>query len=144
MQEIREARRRGKTLVSNQAVLQCIIDLHTANPSRLATRHSIAEELGVGYRLVDEHVDKLLAKGLIYRVVAGVFAPVHIRSNRAVSGTALPSGEFKVEVGDQVLDVNPWEANLVMRQLRSWLDHHLPSPKQVQRRTKDGKFVSEY
>lgn len=142
MQTIKEARRRGKTMVSNQAVMQCIVDLHTANPSKLATRHSIAEELGVGYRLVDEHVDKLLAKGLIYRVVAGVFAPVHIRSNRAVSGTALPSGEFKVEIGDQVLDVNPWEASLVMRQLRSWLDQHLPRVKPVSKRTRDGKFAS--
>lgn len=130
MQTVKEARRRGKTMVSNHAVLQCIIDMHTASPSRPATRRGVSEEMGVPYPLIDEHFDKLLAKGKIVRVLPGIFAPVGIRANRAVTGTDLPHGEFKIEIGDQILDVNMWEAEGVMGQLMAWISRRLPPTQQ--------------
>lgn len=130
MQTIKGARRRGKTLVSNQAVLQCIIDMHTANPSRPATRRAVSDEMGVPYKLIDEHFDKLLAREKIVRVLPGIFAPVGIRANRAVTGTDLPHGEFKIEIGDQVVQVNMWEGEGVMGQLMAWITRRMPSTQQ--------------
>lgn len=135
MQDIRPARKRGRTLVSGQQILQCIVDLHTSNPQRLATRKAIAEELALPFQIVDEHIDRLLAKGLINRVIAGVFEPAHIRPHRAVTLTTLPSGELKIEIGEQVLDVDAWEASVIMHKLRGSLERHRPAslPKKVVR-----------
>jgi hypothetical protein len=82
------------------------------DPPRVGTRKAVAEELGVPYALIDQHTDRLVEKGRLRRVVPGVFEPVHVRANRAITLTALPTGGAKLEVGDQVLDLQtPWEAS---------------------------------
>lgn len=100
-----EQRRRGRTVVTNHQVYQAIVDLTTSNPSRTATRQTIAQELGVGYALVDEHVDKLLAKGVVRRLLPGVFEPTEVYADKVIGVMALPDGRVKLEVDDVVLNL---------------------------------------
>jgi len=100
-------RPRGKkTTVTSHDVLHTIIYLYQSNPPREATRKTIAHELGAGYHLIDEHVDKLLSKGQIRRVIQGVFAPVDVHPDKVVSSTFVPGGRIKLDIDDVCLDLS--------------------------------------
>ena len=94
----------GRTLVTNEQVYQCIVDLVTGNPRRTATRQVIASELQVPYALVDEHIDRLLDKGRIRRVVPGVFEPSKVWPDKVIGTLVLPDGRVKLEIDDLVLE----------------------------------------
>ena len=98
--------KRGKTIVTSNDVLNAIIDLYQSNPPREATRKTVAQELGVAYHLVDEHFDRLFSRGLIKRVIPGVFAPVNIHRDKIVSSTHVPGGRIKLDVDDVCLDLS--------------------------------------
>lgn len=99
-------RRRGKTIVTSADVLRAIIDLSQANPPKEATRKTIAHELGVGYHLIDEHVDRLLERKQIRRVIQGVFAPVDMVPDKVVSSTFVPGGRIKLDIDDVCHDLS--------------------------------------
>ena len=110
-------RRRGsKTVVTTEEVFQAMVDLTTANPPRSATRHSVAQELGVPYQLVDEKVDKLLEQARIRRIAQGVFVPTQISPDQVVSASWVPGvpRPVKLEIGDVCMD-------LTLRDVRSIL-----------------------
>ena len=110
-------RRRGRTVVSAEAVFQCIVDMTLANPRVSATRQAVAQELGVKYTLIDDHIDKLLERGRIRRVISGIFEPTEIRPDRAVSVTTLPDGMVKLELGDECIELTPREIRMVLQGL---------------------------
>jgi len=118
----RPAGRRGPTVVSNEAVYQCYVDLNGANPPVAATRQAVSEQLGVHFRIIDEHTDRLLRSGRLRRILPGVFEAVGATEIRAVTFTALPDGSAKLEIGDQVLDLHSMrEGWAAYGQLEGWL-----------------------
>ena len=121
--DTRPAGRRGPTVVSNEAVYQCYVDLNGANPPIQATRKSVAYALSVPEKIIDEHTDRLFRAGRLTRVLPGVFEPTEKIENRAVSITDLPHGAAKVEIGDQVLDLqNMREGWIMLGLLKGWLE----------------------
>lgn len=123
----RPAGRRGPTVVSNEAVYQCYVDLCAANPPITATRQAVADHLGIPFRIIDEHTDRLLTAKRLRRVLPGVFEPVERPENRAITFTIVPGAGAKLEIGDQVLDIrNQREGVLIARQIEGWLNAKLP------------------
>ena len=115
------AGRRGPTIVSNEAVFQCFVDLCGANPPVQATRQAVSESMGVPFRIIDEHTDRLLAKGRLRRILPGVFEPVDQTEIRAVSCTLLPDGRAKIECGDDLLTLSMREGWAAYGLLEGWL-----------------------
>ena len=116
------AGRRGPTVVSSESVYQCYVDLCGANPPVSATRNAVSEQMAIAFRLIDEHTDRLLLAGRLRRVLPGVFEPVEQMEIRAVTFTALPNGAGKLEIGDQVLDMQSMrEGWAAYGQLEGWL-----------------------
>lgn len=98
-------------MTTNEIVLQCIVDLCNAN--RIATREVIVTETGLKFSVVDDHVKKLRDDDKIRKVVNGVFEPVPQVEDRPVSGTVVPGGRFKLEIGDHVLQMTLREVRAV-------------------------------
>lgn len=92
-------------------IYDCIVALHSAN--RQASRQVIASETSLKFSIVDDHVKRLKDDGLIRLVVNGVFEPVDIEPDRAVSATFVPRGKVKLEIGETVLDLTMREARAV-------------------------------
>jgi hypothetical protein len=56
----------------------------------------------------------LVDNGAAYRVLNGVFVPAHKHNpTRVISATHLPDGTVSVEVGDDVLQLNPQEHRML-------------------------------
>lgn len=106
-----------KTTVTSNDVFCAIVDLYQSNPPREATRKTISHELGVSYHLVDEHVDRLLERGKIRRVLAGVFAPMEVQRDKVVSSTHVPGGRIKLDVDDVCIDLSPRDARAIVQVL---------------------------
>lgn len=96
---------------NRQVVLQSIFDLCACN--RQASRRAIVGVTGLSMSVVDDHVKNLKADGLIQLVIAGVYEPVDQMPDRAVSGTIVPNGGYKLEIGDVVLNLTLREARNV-------------------------------
>lgn len=107
----------AKTIVTSNDVFCTIVDLYQSNPPREVTRKAIATELGVAFRLVDDHVDKLLERGKIRRVLAGVFAPVEVQRDKVVSSTHVPGGRIKLDVDDVCIDLSLRDARAIVQVL---------------------------
>lgn len=92
-----------------ELVFQTIQDLH--NAGRIATRVIVKQMTGQSYSVVDDHVKRMLEDGWRRRVSPGVFEPVEeMPETRAVSQSRLPSGMWKLEIGDFCIDLTPSEA----------------------------------
>lgn len=116
--------KRGPTVISNESVYQAYVDLCGASPPVAATRKAVAEQLGIGYKIIDEHTDRLIRAGRIRPVIpgSGIFEPAERNESRAVSFTAVPNGGAKLEIGDQVLDLqNMREGWVAYGLLEGWL-----------------------
>jgi len=123
----RPAGRRGPTVISNEAVYQCYVDLNGRNPPVAGTRQAVCEQLGVPFRIIDEHTDRLLDAGRLVRILPGIFEPVERVENRAISFTTIPGGRAKLEIGDQVMDIqNMREANLIINLMQGWIGSRVP------------------
>ncbi len=96
---------------NRMVVLQTIVDLCAAN--RQASRRAICDCTDLPMTIVDDHVKNLKDDGLIRLVVNGIFEPVEQAPDRAVSGTMVPNGRYKLEVGDTCLDLTLREARAV-------------------------------
>ena len=84
------------------AILQAITDL--TEHGHQASRRRIAEVTGLRMSTVDDHITRLREQGVIRSLYAGLFELVDTTPDRAVSVTALPRGQFKVEVGNDVCE----------------------------------------
>lgn len=98
----------AKPRTSRQQIYQAIVDLCAAN--RQASRKAISDCTDLPMSIVDDHVKNLKDDGLIRLVVPGIFEVVDQRMDRAISGTIVPEGGYKLEIGDQVLDLTLREA----------------------------------
>lgn len=74
------------------------------------TRDLIADRTGLKLVTVDEAIKSLRKLGLLSREPQSYRPIPQYREDRIVSGSPLPSGEFKVELGDDVLTLTPKEA----------------------------------
>lgn len=103
---------------SRDAVLQCIYDLSEHN--KPASRGRIAEFTGLKMSIVDDHVSRLKADGLIRptHTNAGVYEPIDQTADRNVSTTSLSRGRLKIEIGDDVCEnLTPREQLALAKQL---------------------------
>lgn len=134
----RHARRRGKTVTNREAVYQAIVDMHCCNPPVPITKSSVAKWMGLDIKLVDLHIDRLFSEDhRLTKPMAGLYVPREVRASRAVNVMAVPgSGGCKLEVGDDVLDLTPWEARMAVGMLQGWLSRFEPAiaSKRVRRR----------
>jgi hypothetical protein len=96
---------------TRQTIYQCIVDLCAVN--RAATRQVIAQETGLKLSVVDDHVSGLRDAGLLRNVVNGVVEPMDTMEDRSVSGTVVPGGRYKLEIGDMVLELTLRETRAV-------------------------------
>lgn len=86
-----------------------------------ASRTQIVSMTALKMPVVDEQVRVLKEKGLIRMANAGFYVPVDQSPDRPVSTTSLPQGRLKVEVGDDLLNLNPREAFNLAKQLAGLL-----------------------
>ena len=101
----------GARTSNREAVFQAVVDLCASNQQ--ATRKAISEATGLRMTIVDDHIKKLKADELIQLVINGVFEPVVRAKDRPVSGTIVPNGGYKLEIGDICLDLTLREARNV-------------------------------
>lgn len=93
---------------SRQIVLQAITTICEHNA--YANRASVTRLSGLSQVIVDDHIKKLKADDIIRMDVPGFYYPVDQSVDRIISTTSMPLGRLKVEVGDNLLDLNPREA----------------------------------
>ena len=89
-------------LKNRDIVLKAITDL--TEHGQQASRQRITEVTGLRMTIVDDHIARLREDGLVRSLYAGLFELVDTTPDRAISVTALPRGQFKVEVGDDVCE----------------------------------------
>jgi len=106
--EATESSNTGQGRTTRQVVFQAIVDLWNVN--RQASRRAICDMTGLAMTVVDDHVKNLKDDGLIRLVVNGIFEPVDQTPDRAISGTMVPNGKYKLEIGDVCLDLTLREA----------------------------------
>jgi hypothetical protein len=92
-----------------RVVYDCIVDLHNAN--RQVSRQVISQETSMTFSVIDDHIKRLKDDKLIRLVVNGIFEPVELDEDRAVSFTFV-NGKVKMEIGDLVIE-------LTMREYRA-------------------------
>ena len=94
---------------NREIILKVITDL--TEHGHQASRRRIVEVTGLSMGIVDDHISRLREDGVIRSLYAGLFELVDTTPDRAVSVTALPRGQLKVEVGDDVCEaLTPREA----------------------------------
>lgn len=110
MQATKSQRRRGKTRTSREHVYQCIVDMYCENPNLPISKQTVADRLGVPFKSVEVHVDRLFKDDFrIDRPIPGFYVPLHIRPDRSITMTHVVGGEDKLEIGDAVISLTPTE-----------------------------------
>lgn len=107
--EVQQAR------TSRQIVLQSIMTICEHNA--YANRASVTRLSGLSQAVVDDHIKKLKADDVIRMDVPGFYYPVDQSVDRRVSTTGLPLGRVKIEVGDELLELNPRELLTLAKQV---------------------------
>jgi len=97
---------------AKEQVYQCIVNLTLIG--RQASRQGVARETGLKYSVVDDHVRHLREDGRIRLVLNGVYEPVVMFDELAVSSTVLSDGRVKLECGDEVMTLTPKMARNVV------------------------------
>ncbi|WP_311221358.1 MULTISPECIES: hypothetical protein [unclassified Acidovorax] len=97
---------------TSQVIWDTILDLH--RQEQVATRELLVELTGYKMTIVDDHVSRMIEGGSLRRVRAGVYVPVpRYDPPRPVSASMTTDGFFILEVGEQVLVLQPKEARMV-------------------------------
>lgn len=104
---------------SRQIVLQAITTICEHNA--YANRASVTRLSGLSQVIVDDHIKKLKADDIIRMDVPGFYYPVDQSVDRLVSTTGLPLGRLKIEVGNELLELNPREAFALAKQVSGLL-----------------------
>lgn len=93
---------------SGQIIWDTIQSLH--QQGQVITRELLTKLTGLKMTIVDDHVSRMIENGRMCRLRPGVFALVEaIPEPRSVSITSLSHGLCKVEVGDELMLLWPWE-----------------------------------
>jgi hypothetical protein len=99
-------------ITNTELVYRAIVDCREQGEA--ATRHSVAKRTGLAVAAVDDRVKYLRSVGQIRLAgghVHGVYEPTEERKDdRAVSGTILPNGRVKFEIGEFIVEMTQREA----------------------------------
>ncbi|WP_051237543.1 hypothetical protein [Ottowia thiooxydans] len=94
---------------TRQLIWEAINDLF--NQDQVVSREAIREATGLTMSKVDDNVSRLIEDEQIRRVKNGVFVPIpRYDPPRPVYGTMTTDGFFVLEIGDQVITMQPREA----------------------------------
>jgi hypothetical protein len=97
---------RPRSKEHRENIYQAVVDLHNRNLK--ASRQLIADLTGLKLSIVDDHLGTLKTLGRIRTLYAGVFEPViEFTLDRAISVTRLPGSLVKLELGDEIVTLNP-------------------------------------
>lgn len=103
----RESAAEAKT--TSQRIWEAIMDLF--HQEQVVTRETLCEVTGLRLSIIDDHVGRMVDNEQLRRVRSGVFVPIpRMDPPRPVSGSLTTDGFFVLEVGDQVLVMQPREA----------------------------------
>lgn len=92
-----------------QRIWDAITDLY--DQEQVVTRETLAEVTGLKMTIIDDHVGRMVDNEQLRRVRAGVFVPIpRYDPPRLVYGSMTTDGFFVLEVGDQVVVMQPREA----------------------------------
>lgn len=95
-----------------ELVYHAICDLH--NKEQVASRELLSEVTGLKMAEITKFTKLLVEHGKIYRVTRGIFKPVEgFEGPRVISITSMPNGMVILEIGDDVLHLQPQEARQV-------------------------------
>lgn len=101
---------------SRSEVLGVIRDMH--NQEQIITRETLAAQMDLPMRIIDDNVGALCDSGQVARVQRGVYVPTEVHPiARVCSVTMLPDGTVKLDIGDEVLTLTPKEARIVATML---------------------------
>jgi hypothetical protein len=96
----------------SETIYQACIGLR--NNGRQISRMVLTQITGLKMGVVDDHVTRMIEKGLLRRVAAGFVEVVaQFEPNRPIYKGMLPDGMVKLEIGDDVLTLTPGEAQVV-------------------------------
>lgn len=92
-----------------QRIWDAITDLY--NQDQVVTRETLAEATGLKMTIIDDHVGRMVDNERLRRVRAGVFVPIpKYEKPRIVGASMTTDGFFVLEVGEQVVVMQPREA----------------------------------
>ncbi len=104
--------KRGATTVSQEEILGVMRELYALH--QVVTREALVTATGYKFHIIDAHLGTLVEQGRASRVRAGVYVPVvEWDEPRPVSVTHLHGGLSKIEIGDEVLELQPAERRLL-------------------------------
>ena len=97
---------------TNETIFQACLDLH--NAGRMISRQLLVKVTAIKMGVVDDHVTRMVDNGRLRRVANGILEVVEqFPPNRPISKTVLPDGRVTIEVGDDVLQLTPSEAQVL-------------------------------
>lgn len=108
--EVRRPKKSSQEAKSTaQIIWDAVIDLY--NQEQVVTRESLAELTGLSITKIDDHVGRMVDSEQLRRVRPGVFVPIpRYDAPRPVYGSMTTDGFFVLEVGEQVVVMQPREA----------------------------------
>ncbi len=101
---------------SSQIVFDAVVDLHAANQT--VNREALVQVTGLKLTIVDDRIATLVDEGRVHRVRVGVFVPNDTPPPaRTITTTIQPWGWVRLQIGDEILNLTPTEAQTVGRAL---------------------------
>ncbi|WP_353177602.1 hypothetical protein [Delftia acidovorans] len=95
-----------------QKIWDVLLELHSQE--QVITRELLRDLTGLRLQIVDDHVGRMIEKGQLRRLRAGVFAlEPQYPAARPISVTVLADGCAKVEIGDLCLELWPKERRML-------------------------------
>nr|DAY12550.1 MAG TPA: Minichromosome maintenance protein MCM [Caudoviricetes sp.] len=95
-----------------EMVYHAICDLH--NKEQVVSRELLSEVTGLKMADITKFTKLLVENGKIYRVTRGIFKPVEgFNEPRVISITSMPNGIVILEIGDDVLHLQPQEVRQI-------------------------------
>lgn len=97
---------------TGETIYQACVNLH--NAGRLISRQVLNKTTGLKIGILDDHVTRMIDNGRLRRVASGILELVELfPANRPISKTVLPDGSVTIEVGDDVVQLTPGEAQVL-------------------------------
>lgn len=94
---------------TKELVYDAVVELHSLE--QIITRETLSDHLDLSLGVIDDRLKSLTNDGLIARVQRGVYVPIEqLPPSRPISHTELPDGTVVLDIGDDVLTLNPREA----------------------------------
>ena len=106
-----------------ELVYHAICDLH--NKEQVVSREALSEVTGLKMSEITKFTKLLAENGKIYRVTRGIFKPVEgFGEPRVISITSISNGMVILEIGDDVLHLQPQEVRQIGAMLAGYGIQH--------------------